>query len=87
MTLAWTFEPGSAGSARIEHHDEPPGTGEMVVEALAVGICGTDRDILAGEYGTPAPGNSASRAAVRSRSTPARSTTPSSSRTTWSSAR
>ncbi|MEX2556564.1 MAG: glucose 1-dehydrogenase [Actinomycetota bacterium] len=56
MIPAWTVEPGIAGSARIERLDEPPGTGEMLVEALAVGICGTDREILAGEFGKAPPG-------------------------------
>jgi threonine dehydrogenase-like Zn-dependent dehydrogenase len=37
--------------------DEPePGDGELLIEMLALGICGTDREIVAGEYGWPPPG-------------------------------
>ena len=33
-------------------------TGEVRVRVLEVGVCGTDRDIAAGLYGTPPPGSS-----------------------------
>ncbi|HYC33740.1 MAG TPA: glucose 1-dehydrogenase [Gemmatimonadales bacterium] len=33
---------------------EPPET--LLVEMICVGVCGTDREILAGEYGEPPPG-------------------------------
>jgi threonine dehydrogenase-like Zn-dependent dehydrogenase len=33
-----------------------PGDGELLVDGLAVGVCGTDREIIAGDYGTPPPG-------------------------------
>lgn len=35
----------------------PPGSeGAVVVRALALGICGTDREIISGDYGWPPPG-------------------------------
>jgi glucose 1-dehydrogenase len=48
---------GQANSARIaEDLPEPdPKDGEVLVEGLLVGICGTDREIVGGGYGT-APG-------------------------------
>jgi threonine dehydrogenase-like Zn-dependent dehydrogenase len=49
---ALTVEPGKAGTARVEDRPEPqPGDGELLVQGLAVGVCGTDREIAAGEYG------------------------------------
>ena len=54
---AVTVAPGTAGSARLEEVPEPdPALGSMVVEALAVGICGTDAEIASGDYGWPPPG-------------------------------
>jgi threonine dehydrogenase-like Zn-dependent dehydrogenase len=54
--LALTTVPGVAGSARVEEVAEPPPSdGAVLVKTLALGICGTDRDILAGEYGAPPP--------------------------------
>src|ERR1700693_2752867 len=54
---ALTIAPGIADSARIEDVAEPPvSDGEVLVRALALGVCGTDRDIAAGEYGWAAPG-------------------------------
>jgi threonine dehydrogenase-like Zn-dependent dehydrogenase len=49
---AITVVPGKAGSAQLEDFDEPPESdGPVLVETLAVGICGTDLEISAGEYG------------------------------------
>nr|WP_221383142.1 glucose 1-dehydrogenase [Actinoplanes polyasparticus] len=49
---ALTVQPLKAGSAEVlEVPDPEPGSGEMLVEGLALGICGTDREIVAGEYG------------------------------------
>jgi glucose 1-dehydrogenase len=49
---ALTVQPGQPGSARVEDVPEPPEAGGAVlVEALALGICGTDREIASGEYG------------------------------------
>ncbi len=54
---AVTVAPGTAGSARLEEVPEPdPALGSMVVEALDVGICGTDAEIASGSYGWPPPG-------------------------------
>jgi threonine dehydrogenase-like Zn-dependent dehydrogenase len=54
---ALTVVPGTPGSAEITDGPEPqPGPGELLVEGLALGICGTDREILAGEYGWAPPG-------------------------------
>ncbi|WP_406122538.1 alcohol dehydrogenase catalytic domain-containing protein [Streptomyces canus] len=33
-----------------------PASGELLVEGLAVGVCGTDREIVRGEYGWAPPG-------------------------------
>jgi threonine dehydrogenase-like Zn-dependent dehydrogenase len=50
---ALVVTPGRAGSARVvDDLPEPPGAeGEVLVEGLLVGVCGTDREILAGDYG------------------------------------
>lgn len=54
---AVTVEPSVVGSARFEDIDEPPSTdGSVLVETIAVGVCGTDREILAGEHGEAPPG-------------------------------
>jgi threonine dehydrogenase-like Zn-dependent dehydrogenase len=49
---------GQANSVRlIEDAPEPrPDEGAVLVEALAVGVCGTDREIIAADYGTAPPG-------------------------------
>jgi len=49
---AITVLPGTAGSARLEEFAEPPESdGPVLVDVLAVGICGTDLEIAGGEYG------------------------------------
>jgi threonine dehydrogenase-like Zn-dependent dehydrogenase len=54
---AITLEPGRAGSAALEDLPEPPESdGPVLVEALALGICGTDAEIVAGAYGWAPPG-------------------------------
>lgn len=54
---AVTVLPGSSGSARLEDVAEPGGElGSILVEALAVGVCGTDVEIASGLYGWPPPG-------------------------------
>ena len=54
---AVTVEPGVAGSVRYEDVPEPDeSTGSILVEAVAVGICGTDVEITSGAYGWPPPG-------------------------------
>lgn len=47
-----------AGSARVEEIEEPgEDDGEVLVETIAVGICGTDAEIVAGDYGWSPPGH------------------------------
>jgi threonine dehydrogenase-like Zn-dependent dehydrogenase len=54
---ALTVQPGVAGSLAVEDVEDPrPGPGELLVDGLAVGICGTDKEIAAGEYGWAPPG-------------------------------
>lgn len=53
---AMTVEPGRAGSAALTQIDSPVGDGDVVVEGIAIGICGTDREIAAGRYGTAPAG-------------------------------
>ncbi|MPZ27481.1 MAG: alcohol dehydrogenase catalytic domain-containing protein [Micromonosporaceae bacterium] len=55
--LALTVTPSQAGSVDlVEVPDPEPDGDELLVDGLAVGICGTDREITAGEYGWPPPG-------------------------------
>ena len=54
---AITVQPGVAGSVRFEDVPEPDeSTGSILVEAVAVGICGTDIEITSGAYGWAPPG-------------------------------
>ena len=54
---ALTTAPGVADSARIEDVAEPPlSDGAVLVRTSALGVCGTDREILAGQYGVAPPG-------------------------------
>jgi threonine dehydrogenase-like Zn-dependent dehydrogenase len=49
---AITVEPFVHGSARLEEIPEPDvRTGSVLVEAIAVGVCGTDVEIVEGKYG------------------------------------
>jgi glucose 1-dehydrogenase len=53
---AVTVVPGTAGSAKLEDVPEPGAElGSVVVEALAVGVCGTDAEIANGDYGWAPP--------------------------------
>jgi threonine dehydrogenase-like Zn-dependent dehydrogenase len=55
---AITVEPKKPGSARFEEVPEPDvRNGEVLVEAVAVGVCGTDIEIVQGKYGWAPPGN------------------------------
>ena len=55
---AITVVPGRPGSERLDDIPEPDAAdGDVLVETLAIGICGTDREILSGEYGAPPPGH------------------------------
>ena len=54
---ALTVIPGRPDSAAVVDLDEPrPGEGELLVDGLAMGVCGTDSEIVAGEYGRAPPG-------------------------------
>ncbi len=54
---ALTVAPGKADSARVEDVPEPdPTDGPVLVQTLAVGVCGTDLEIVSGKYGWPPPG-------------------------------
>lgn len=49
---ALVVNPRVAGSLRLEDRAEPnEESGTVLVETLAVGVCGTDMEIVAGEYG------------------------------------
>jgi threonine dehydrogenase-like Zn-dependent dehydrogenase len=50
-------EPKKPGTARIEDIPEPDvREGSVLVEAIAVGVCGTDVEIVEGKYGWAPPG-------------------------------
>ena len=53
---AITVTPRAAGSAALEDLAEPVADGALLVEAVALGVCGTDLEILAGEHGAPPEG-------------------------------
>jgi glucose 1-dehydrogenase len=56
---ALTVAPGIANSARVEDVPEPPAAdGSVLVRTMAIGVCGTDRDIVCGHYGWAPPGQS-----------------------------
>ncbi len=48
--------PGRAGLAGLEEPERRDN--ELLVEALAMGVCGTDREIVSGVYGSAPPGHS-----------------------------
>jgi glucose 1-dehydrogenase len=54
---AITVTPGVKGSIRLQELDPPkPARNELLLKVLRVGVCGTDRDIVAGDYGEAPPG-------------------------------
>ena len=54
---AITVEPKEPGTARLEDVPEPDvRDGSVLVEAVAVGVCGTDVEIVEGKYGWTPPG-------------------------------
>ena len=59
MTVrALAVRPGVGGSAGLISRPDPqPGPGEVVVSTVLVGVCGTDREIVGGHYGTPPCGD------------------------------
>jgi glucose 1-dehydrogenase len=57
LMRALTVAPGTANSARIDDIPEPPRSdGAVLVRTLALGVCGTDREIVSGAYGWAPPG-------------------------------
>src|SRR5919199_1417633 len=54
---ALTVIPLKAGSAEVTELPDPePREGELLVDGLALGVCGTDIEISSGEYGWAPPG-------------------------------
>ncbi len=54
---AITVEPNQPESARLEDVPDPElRDGSVLVEAIAVGACGTDAEIVEGKYGWAPPG-------------------------------
>lgn len=55
---AITVKPGVAGSVSLRSVGVPPGPENgLLVRTLAIGVCGTDMEIIAGVHGTPPPGH------------------------------
>jgi glucose 1-dehydrogenase len=55
---AMTVIPGRPGSAELSELPEPEArAGELLVEPVLLGVCGTDREILDGVHGEPPPGH------------------------------
>src|SRR5260370_26450225 len=54
---AITIVPLKAGSVRVDElGDVGAGSGDLLVEGLAMGVCGTDLELVRGEYGWAPPG-------------------------------
>jgi glucose 1-dehydrogenase len=54
---ALTVVPLQAGSAAVTDVPDPaPGEGDLLVDGLALGVCGTDIEIVSGDYGWAPPG-------------------------------
>jgi threonine dehydrogenase-like Zn-dependent dehydrogenase len=54
---ALTVKPGHPNSISLDDVPSPPASdGAVLVRALALGVCGTDREIIAGHYGWAPPG-------------------------------
>jgi glucose 1-dehydrogenase len=54
---AITVAPGQQGSVALMDMPEPPDEdGPILVQTQAIGICGTDLEIIGGEYGSAPPG-------------------------------
>jgi glucose 1-dehydrogenase len=55
---AMTVIPGQQDSAELTDLPDPePKDGELLVEPLYLGVCGTDREIVEGAHGEPPPGH------------------------------
>ena len=54
---AITIDPGVGDSAKLEEMPEPDASeGAILVDGVALGICGTDAEIVRGDYGEAPPG-------------------------------
>ena len=54
---AITLDPGTPDSAALEEVPDPdPTQGAILVDGVALGICGTDAEIVRGDYGEAPPG-------------------------------
>jgi glucose 1-dehydrogenase len=54
---ALTVVPGTSGSLKVTEAAAPVrGEDELLVDGLALGVCGTDREIAGGQYGWAPPG-------------------------------
>jgi len=54
---AITVLPGTPASVRLDERPEPPASkASLLVQAIALGVCGTDREIISGSYGWPPDG-------------------------------
>ncbi|WP_218190948.1 glucose 1-dehydrogenase [Enhydrobacter aerosaccus] len=54
---AITVLPGTPASVQLDDRPEPRGTDDaLLVQAIALGVCGTDREIISGAYGWAPPG-------------------------------
>ncbi|WP_127130009.1 glucose 1-dehydrogenase [Georgenia sp. SYP-B2076] len=55
---ALTIIPGQPDSLAVTDVPDPAaGTGDLLVDGVGVGVCGTDREIAAGDYGAAPPGH------------------------------
>ena len=55
--LAITAVPGRQGTAELNDMPEPPAEdGPVLVQTRAIGVCGTDAEIINGDYGLAPPG-------------------------------
>lgn len=56
---ALTVQPGTADSLQLDRFEiHGPDHGAVLIRAVLLGVCGTDRELIAGEYGTAPPGHS-----------------------------
>lgn len=49
--------PGKPGVSLADVAEPAPTEGDVLIEAIALGVCGTDREIIAGSYGRAPPGH------------------------------
>ena len=55
---AVTVIPGQSGSLKVcDVADPTPEAEELLVEGIAIGVCGTDKEIVSGQYGWPPSGS------------------------------